>query len=57
MLEDIRREVCGVCDCGSGLSDARRVNDGVYESGSGLCDSNSSYEHSCGPCSCLIVVE
>lgn len=54
VCEDAHRALCvRTCGCGRGVPDAGRLND----SSSGLCDSSGMYERSCGPCSCLIVVE
>lgn len=50
VCEDVRR---GLCGCGRDVPEASRVNDSRSE----LCDSSSMLERSCGPCSCLVVVE
>lgn len=54
MREDIHRGLCvRTCGSESGVPNASRMNDGSSET----YDSSSMYERSCGPCSCLIVVE
>lgn len=57
---DVRESIHGaqcVRTCGSGMSDVSRASPAVNGGSREMSDSTSTYERSCGSCSCLIVVE